>query len=411
MIEGLIVFFIIINVIAFVHELGHFLPAIQSGVKVYEFGFGYPPRIFGVYKKDGKFKFVWGNQRLKSTYDAEELESIKGDIKEEKRYEDAFESDSTVFSFNLLPLGAFNNLNSGRDVGKSRKEDKTDFDNKSIWKRFVIIIGGVLFNIVFGMFLFYIILASTGYVYWQPLPYEHEFLLKQAEVYPMVIYVDPYSPASVAELHTGDIIIGGADEDFKSADDFLIFLEDNKDDLVDLRIKDITTKEERTVKIIPDSRREEGKGLIGAGISNAAKFDYSNSKITSGMVHSINFIHFNFTQIGKMFTKSIETKDPSLMTDNMVGPVGIAALIDKVIPSGFMKLLELTALLSLIIGCMNLLPIPAVDGGRLVFLFYELIFRRKVSVEFEHKVNAYGFSILIILGVLIIIKDVFQFYL
>jgi len=102
LIFSILLFLLIINVIAFVHEFGHFYPAIKSGVKVSEFGFGYPPRIFGIYKKAGKLKIVWGSKDV--------------------------ESDSTIFSINLLPLGAFNNINSSRDRGEEAKEDKDDFE-------------------------------------------------------------------------------------------------------------------------------------------------------------------------------------------------------------------------------------------------------------------------------------------
>ena len=109
LIFSILIFLAIINIIAFVHEFGHFYPAIKSGVKVSEFGFGYPPRIFGIYRENGKFKTIWGSQDIKT--------------------------ESTIFSINLLPLGAFNNINSSRDRGEEAGTDQNDFDNKSLFKR------------------------------------------------------------------------------------------------------------------------------------------------------------------------------------------------------------------------------------------------------------------------------------
>lgn len=379
-----ILFLLVINVIAFIHEFGHFWPAIKSGVKVSEFGFGYPPRIFGIYKEDGKFKFIAGNKTVKT--------------------------DSTIFSINLLPLGAFNSLKSSRDSGDEPTQgDNQDFDNKGLLPRFAIILGGIIANFIFGVALFYFILNHYGFVFYQSMPFDHNFLIGQNNSLPLVIDVDPFSPSSVAGLKTGDIIISSGDKQFESIEEFIEFLNANKDKMVPLSLHNITDNTDRTVKIMPDSKRAKEKGLIGAGLSRVVKLDYTNQKWLSGISHSINFVDYNFSALGMLFSKAINEGKPELITQNVVGPVGIAAMVKTIAPAGPWKMLELTALISLIIGCMNILPIPAFDGGRLVFLAYEAITKKKPSLDLEHKVNTYGFIILVVLGLLVIVKDIFQF--
>ncbi|MBP6891112.1 site-2 protease family protein [Candidatus Parcubacteria bacterium] len=383
LIFSILLFLLIINVIAFVHEFGHFYPAIKSGVKVSEFGFGYPPRIFGIYKKAGKLKIVWGSKDV--------------------------ESDSTIFSINLLPLGAFNNINSSRDRGEEAKGDKDDFDNKKLVNRFAIILGGIISNFILGVVIFYFILAHNGFIFYQSMPFDYKFPYGQKETLPLVVQVEPFSPASVAGLKTGDMVLQGEQEEFHSIDDFTQFLSKYKNKMVDIKITNIVDNQERIVKIMPDGRRPQEKGLIGVGLSRVTKLDYRDKKWLSGIIHSVNFIDYNFSALGMLFSKAFKENNPNLITQNVVGPVGIAAMVKTVAPAGPWKLLELTALISLIIGCMNLLPLPAFDGGRLMFLIYEAISRKKASLELEHKVNGYGFAVLVIIGILVIIKDLFQF--
>jgi regulator of sigma E protease len=383
MFTSTLLFLLVINVIAFIHEFGHFWPAIKSGVKVSEFGFGYPPRIFGIWREDGKFKTIWGNKEAKT--------------------------DKTVFSVNWLPLGAFNNINSSRDKNLEAGNDPLDFDTKSLPKRFLIILGGIIANFIFGVILFYFILAHYGFIFYQSMPFDHNFLIAEKSSLPLVIDVDPFSPSSVAGLKTGDVIISSGDKEFGSIDEFISFLNANKDEMIPLNLHNIVDNKDRTVKIMPDSKRPKEKGLIGAGLSRVVKLDYTNQKWLSGISHSINFVDYNFSALGMLFSKAISEGKPELITQNVVGPVGIAAMVKSIAPAGPWKLLELTALISLIIGCMNILPIPAFDGGRLVFLAYEGITKKKPSLELEHKVNTYGFIILVILGLLVIVKDVFQF--
>ena len=136
MLLAIIGFIVILGIIVLVHELGHFLTARAFKVKVHEFGLGFPPRLFGVYKKDGKRKWIWG-----SKVRAEEL-------------------NNTVYSLNKIPIGGFCNIK-GQDG--DNPEEKDSFSNKPAWKRSIILVSGVLANFLLcAVILMVIYIAGTN---------------------------------------------------------------------------------------------------------------------------------------------------------------------------------------------------------------------------------------------------------
>jgi len=383
----ILIFLFVINFIAFIHEWGHFYPARKAGAKVIEFGFGLPPRIFGVYKENGKWNFIKGNKEVKT--------------------------ESTIFSVNWMPFGAFNNILSSREVGSDQAQGDQDFDTKPLAKRILVIAGGIIVNFLFAVFLFYFILASQGFSSWQTVGIPgYNFPFGKQIDYPVVVSVTENSPAQKAGLAPYDAIVSVNGNKTAQAQDFINVLKENKDKEIEVKTLNIKTNQTKDVKLVPDSKREPAQGLIGAGLMEAVQINYGTtvlSKIGSGFIHGANMFNYVGASLGHIFSSAFAKKDASIISDNMAGPVALYAIVKVVAPEGAKELLNLTALISLLIAFTNLLPLPAMDGGRLVFLLYEAIFKKKVPAKIEYRVNAIGLIFFLCLGVFLIFKDFFQF--
>jgi len=132
----------------------------------------------------------------------------------------------------------------------------------------------------------------------------------------------------------------------------------------------------------------------------------------AGIAHSVNVADLTFKSMGFLISRAFELNAPEIVTENVTGPVGIYRVVDLVATSGETpfntEMIDLIALISLSLAIMNILPIPAVDGGRLVFIIYEIAFRRKPNPKFEMAVNKYGMLILLALMLAVTYKDIAQ---
>lgn len=383
----ILIFLFVINLIAFIHEWGHFYPARKAGAKVIEFGFGLPPRIFGVYKENGKWVFVLGNKEVKT--------------------------ESTIFSVNWLPFGAFNNILSSRETGSDQSQGDQDFDSKPLLNRFLVISGGIIVNFLFAVLIFYFVLASQGFSSWQTVGIPgYSFPYGQQNVYPIVVGVTDDSPAQKAGLNQYDAIVSAEGQKLDSASGFINVLKSNQDKEIHLDIINVKTNATKTAIVIPDSKREPSKGLIGASLMEAVQINYNSNiltKIGSGFIHGANMFNYVGASLKYVFGTAFAKKDASIISENMAGPVALYAIVKMVAPEGAKELLNLTALISLLIAFTNLLPLPAMDGGRLVFLFYEAIFKKRIPAHIEYRINSIGLIFFLCLGVFLIFKDFFQF--
>lgn len=380
-----ILFFLGINIIAFVHELGHFLFAKKAGIKVLEFGFGYPPRICGFYKQGGKWHFFTGNQKI--------------------------ESEDTIFSVNWLPLGAFNQIYSTREEGIDNIDPShDDFDSKSIWTRFKVLIGGAFLNIVMGALMFYFVLVPNNFTTQQGMMFDFRFPFGQQQHFVVISQVMADSPALTAKILPEDLVISADGQKFQNSSDFRAYIRSKPGQEVSLTLGHLKSIETREVKILP--KDNSGIGFIGAALNDIVIINYGTSpagKLLSGFTHAFNIIVFGFSGMGYLIKSSFMAGNPAILVESMAGPVAIYAFSKAAIAVGFMEFFNLMALISVLIGFTNILPLPALDGGRICFLAYEAITRKKVPAKIEAKIQNAGFMVLMLLGFLIIFKDLFQF--
>ncbi|MFA7377863.1 MAG: RIP metalloprotease RseP [Patescibacteria group bacterium] len=386
MIITIIIFIAVLSLLVFVHELGHFCLARRFGVRANEFGFGFPPRALGFYKnKAGKWRRVVG----KTTY--EDLEKNEDESLQPAPL-------ATIYSLNWLPIGGFVNIKGENDNGNVEPDS---FGAKKIWQRVAILAAGVTMNVVLAWFLF-----SLGYML--GLPQTTTDLNRHARVSEAsvaIIEVMPDSPAARAGLQAGDFILRIDGQEVGLESDVQNIVGNSGQEEVELLLK--RGENEESVTITPEIN-EAGRGVMGVGIMAAGTVSYpffpaiwEGAKLTVWMLGEI-FTAF-FDLIANLFTGD-------KIAGEFAGPVGIANITGQAARLGFVYLLQFIALLSLNLAVINILPFPALDGGRILFLLIEKVKGKPVRRDFEAIAHNIGFLLLIALVLFVTYKDVIKLF-
>ena len=376
-----IIFIAVLGLLVLVHELGHFVVAKRNGVPSEEFGFGFPPRLVGTYKDiEGKRRWAFGNQEI-----GEKLKN----------------RDETVYSLNLIPLGGFVKIR-GEDEEVGDKDAKS-FVNQKPWVRFKILFAGVAMN-----FLLAIVLFSAAFQVGLPESISDDYKAGDAKV--QIAQVMTGTPANKMGLEMGDEIISVKTEEdltkISTITDFQEVIGKNKGQEVSINIRR-ASEEVLILKTIVREEAPEGQGLLGIELVRTTFVQYGffesiwlATKTTVSLIIAI--VAFLGDMIVKLFTSE-------KISAEVAGPVGIAVMTGKMAQLGFAYILQFTALLSVNLGVINLLPFPALDGGRIFFLLIEKIKGSPLNRKMEGMANAVGFFLLIGLMIFITIKDFANF--
>lgn len=350
----IVVFIIILAILVLVHELGHFIAAKKNGIKVEEFGFGFPPRIWG------------------------------------------FKKGETLYSINLLPIGGFVKLY-GEEY---HEEDGTKVDpklknrafvNKKPWQKAIVIVAGVLMNFMLAWVL-------ITYLFTQGVPTPTNNVI--------VDNVKPGTPAAQAGLLAKDEIISvrvDATEQKVSSTGELIALSKKYggQKVVFIIKRGETTK---GVTVVPRKNPPAGEGPLGIVITSYVNKKYPWYEAPFyGLIHSFQITRQIVVELSKTLVSLVTAGGAKV---DVAGPIGIAQFTGQAIKFGNNAVLELMALLSLNLAVVNILPFPALDGGRLVFVVYEWITRRHVNKKIEQYTNIFGMVVLLSLAALISINDI-----
>lgn len=276
----------------------------------------------------------------------------------------------TVFSIRAFPLGGFCKM-LGED---ENNDDPRAFNNKPVWRRILVIVFGPVMNLLLAVIIFSLIYSPVT-------------IIRQ---------VPADTPAAKAGIKAGERIVEIAGQQITKWEQIKPIVNQNVG-------KEITVKldnegAERTVKLTPIVQEGSQGGIIGI----VPAFGYQGFSIAQGVKTSVQAVYQMAAYLGKLFVGKASTED-------VVGPVGIIVFMNDAAKTGLLAVLELTGILSLNLFLINLLPIPALDGGRLVFLIIEGIRRKPVDPEKEGFVHFIGFVLLMILSALIIYKDVLRF--
>jgi regulator of sigma E protease len=350
----ILIFLIVLGVIVFVHELGHFSMAKLFGVKVDEFGLGFPPKIIG--KKIGE----------------------------------------TEYTLNWIPLGGFVKI-MGED-GENRSDPRS-FGSKKIWQRALILSAGVIMNFLLAVALFsFIFLAKfpqdvTG-VPADKLPSNIE------ESYVQINGVVENSPASEARLAPMDRILQINDYEISKIEEFQNYTAERKGETVSLKIQRGEDVFEKNVLV----RADHPEGAVGISLSSVAVAEYSLfGSIKEGFAYAVNMSEMIVVSFYQLLADLLYTGSTDMQVS---GPVGIVNMTEQAAQLGLLVLLNFTALISINLAIINILPFPALDGGRIVFLLVEKVKGKPVSQEFEAKIHSAGFMLLMLLMVVVTFQDV-----
>lgn len=371
---AIIVFIIILGVLVFVHELGHFITARRNGIKAEEFGFGFPPRIFGFIKdeKTGKYKFVPGNKEIKS--------------------------QQTVYSINWIPLGGFVRIK-GENGGN--KEEKDSFAGKSAWIRIKVLAAGVTMNFILAWILISIVFMIGA-------PETVGLGSGSTNLKIQIASVANNSPASLAKLKVGDEIfktqknLAGKKIDIKDIKDLQKYINTNKGRKITLTIK--RGNEKMQFAIVPRIKTPKNQGSLGISLVETSLVKYSwynaiwTGLKTTGEITWAILIAFGGIIKGLFLGQGVGA--------DVAGPVGIAVMTKQVTEMGISYILQFAALLSINLGIINILPIPALDGGRILFILIEKIKGSPVNQKLEQTFHTVGFLILILLLIVVSFRDV-----
>ncbi len=358
---AILVFIIILVILVLIHEFGHFIAAKKNGVMVEEFGFGFPPRIFGIKKGE------------------------------------------TLYSVNLIPLGGFVKLygeeyheaDSDSVKGTEIEYRNRAFVYKKPWQKGLIVIAGIIGNFILGWVL-------ISFLFTQGIPSPTDKVI--------VENVQANSPAQKAGLNPNDIIekvkVGSKTVSLKSSND-LISLTKRYGDLPITLIVQRGSREFST-SITPRKNPPSGQGPLGIVITSFIEKKYPWYQAPFyGLLEAFNITKTIVIELSKTVVKLASLQKPSA---EVAGPIGIAQYTGQAIKFGKNAVLELIALLSLNLAVINILPFPALDGGRLVFVVYEWITKRRVNKVIERYTNLVGIIILLTLAVVISINDIIRLY-
>ncbi|MEK7541161.1 MAG: M50 family metallopeptidase [Patescibacteria group bacterium] len=353
----LIIAFLSLIALMIIHEFGHFIIAKKFGVKVEEFGIGYPPRIFG--KKFGE----------------------------------------TLYSINLLPLGAFVKIYGEEgDV-----DDYRSFSNLTIWKRVLIIIGGVAAFWVASIILFSVVFAIGADV-----PVGDQDVAGLTNVKVQVISISPDSPAQSAGLAAGDALLGFK---FKDAEIKINKIKDVQDFTKEKAGQQITLIVERQGKtietsLIPRVQTPQGQGALGVGLERVGtlikKYPWYQAPIKGTLYTgeiTIKAVQGLFTVFTDLFKGKGVPEGAAL-----AGPIGITIFLANAVSFGPGFFLYFIASISVFVAIFNLFPIPALDGGKLIFLAIEKIKGKPVSTKVEQNITVVFFFLLIAMSLFVTIK-------
>jgi len=359
---SILLFIIILAVLILAHEFGHFIIAKRSGIRVDEFGIGFPPKIFG--KKIGE----------------------------------------TEYSLNLLPIGGFVKIfgETPDEESSNGPDAKRSFINKPKYIQAAVLFAGVFFNVLLAWFL-----ISAGFMIGLPTPVDATPEGRPLQNINLVITeILPDSPAQNSGLQVGDKILS-----LKAGENGIILPspEATQEFIATRTGEDITVAIQRGKQSAEDFIIRPIEGIIERPAIGIAMDEigilklpfylafWEGAKLTIMLTEATFFGLTGF--LGDIFTGNADLSA-------VAGPVGIVGIVGDASGFGFIYLLSLTALISINLAIINLIPFPALDGGRLLFLLIETIKGSPIKPSIANATNAIGFALLILLMVVITYSDI-----
>jgi regulator of sigma E protease len=350
MILSILTFLVVLSILVLVHEAGHYFAAKRAGVLVEEFGFGLPPRLIG--KKIGE----------------------------------------TLYSLNLLPFGGFVRLH-GENADDEITNPKRAFMNKNKKTRSAIILAGVFMNFILGITSFAITYTFLG------IPKNTENV--------RVVEVSKDSPADLIGIKKDDVVRIVNGQEVKSNDGFISIIEKNKGKEVVIGYERSGVDGMSVARVTPRENPPANEGSLGVLISTSETYfppiwQRPFYGVYYGMKDAFYWAGIILNGMKSLVTDLSKGSAPN----DLAGPVGIYALTTQAAKFGILTLINFLGVLSINLAVLNVLPFPALDGGRLLFIVIERIFGKRVLPKVEATIHTVGIVILITMILAITAHDI-----
>jgi regulator of sigma E protease len=351
--ETIIIFILILGVLVFVHELGHFVSAVKLGIDVEEFAIGFPPKIVAWTKKGIRYSLNW------------------------------------------IPMGGFVKIKGEQGEGL---DDPRSFVNQPAWKKLIVISAGVLMN-----FLLAFVLLSA--VFMAGFPQELTDDIDKTKVRDknvVILQIAKESPADRAGLEVGDKIMTINGKSFENYEEVYTELEFLRGEDIDLSVKK-SDDQKLSYKLRHEILEEDGQLMVGIGITETGIVDYGffgsiaqGFKVTIAMI--VGIVMALYYLLADLITKGS-------LAEGFGGPVAVAVVTGQIVKLGFINIVYFAAVLSINLGVINFFPFPALDGGRALFITLQAITRKKLNEKVEAWIHNSGFIILVAVLIAVTFRD------
>ena len=402
---------LVFGALMFIHELGHFLFAKKAGILVREFSLGLGPKLFSFKKGETQYslRILPFGAFVRMAGEDPEIADLKTGQKigiklnqkgrvtdiylEKGNYDNKIKVDNFDLEHDLFIEGTTENdievkYKLTRDAlihtDKKKKMQiapwNRQFSSKSIKDRFATIIAGPVFNIFLAILLF----ISIGVFFGVP----------GSSV--IVTDIQEGTPADYADFQVGDELLGIDDITYESYNELLYEIRTSPEEELNLRIE-----RDGQISYIPvaPEKMEDGSGRIGINTEHTWKDIPTTQAIKNGFNNSIEYTVLIFEGFGQLIAGKVGM-------DDVAGPVGIMTITGQAAQMGIPYLMNWAGILSLYLGIFNLLPVPALDGSRLMFLSLEAVRGKPVDPKKESMVHFIGFALLMLLMVVVTINDI-----
>jgi regulator of sigma E protease len=375
-----ILFILVISLLVTVHEFGHFIASILLGIRVDEFAIGFGPALI---KKEYK---------------------------------------GILFRINAIPLGGYVRVYGQEE----RKKGEDSYSQRPVWQRFLVLVAGAFMNFLLASFLFYFILGNSNFSYrfdYTILDINKGFVFGKQEINEgeVMFWVpqeedktdwgEPVEELSSvkSDLPEFGIIETINNEDIENQKKLVEYFEDNKNEEVNICGIGGESQESFCANV---EVNEEGK--IGIYIDSTRYIDVEYTgwrKMFSGFMHSVNLLQYQNRMLGRYISLAFKARETKILADVFSGPVAVYQTVDAVAKQKdwLMDTIKLSALVSLNLAFVNMLPIPVLDGGYIFFLIIELIRGRKMSEKNKNIILLIGMIFIIALSLIFLVNDILRY--
>lgn len=343
----LIYFIFVLGITVFIHELGHFIFAKRAGIYIYEFSIGMGPKLFSWHLKN----------------------------------------DETLYAVRLFPIGGYVSM-AGESIEYDEEIPKEKHMQEKTWlQRFSTVIAGVVFNFLLAIILLFLIGLISGS------PSNEAYIDK----------IDSSYPAAKTHLKEGDEILSLNGKKISSSDMLLLRLQTENGKNFTITVQH-TNGEKEEIIIKPAKEKQKGKTIYKYGFS-------LKNKIRKGFLPALIYAFQKcFSLLNQMLHIIFYLCTGTLGIGNLSGPIGIFTIVGESAKAGFINIIYLIAYLCINVGFINLLPIPAFDGGRIFFMIIEKIRGKKVDPKVENTIHSIGMILLMLLMLFITFQDIVRLF-